>query len=152
MVKKGMPAGGGPEADGAFGRIVPKVTPRSPVEATMTRSADHETGLRAALPDARISQVYASTEFGSIASVGDGRPGLSVASLWSEDNPDGLLRVVDGQLWVRSGTGMSVVALEHGAQVTTALTREMPLPAGATLLMLGSLDQRRTFAETFEKE
>ncbi|TQK69429.1 class I adenylate-forming enzyme family protein [Nocardioides sp. SLBN-35] len=63
--------------------------------------------LRAAFPDTRISQVYASTEFGSIASVGDGRPGLSVASLWSPENPDGLLRVVEGQLWVRAGTGMS---------------------------------------------
>jgi voltage-gated potassium channel len=53
---------------------------------------------------------------------------------------------------IGSRTGMSVVALEHGATLTTTLTREMPLPAGATLLMLGSLDQRRTFAETFEKE
>lgn len=62
--------------------------------------------LEAAFPDARISQVYASTEFGSIASVRDGRPGLSITSLWSEDNPDALLRVIDGQLWVKAGTGM----------------------------------------------
>lgn len=53
---------------------------------------------------------------------------------------------------IGSRTGMSVVALEHGSTVTTTLTREMPLPAGATLLMLGSLDQRRTFSEAFEKE
>ncbi len=53
---------------------------------------------------------------------------------------------------IGSRTGMSVVALEHGSTVTTTLTREMPLPAGATLLMLGSLDQRRTFADAFEKE
>lgn len=62
--------------------------------------------VRAAFPTARISQVYASTEFGSIASVRDGRAGLSADSLWSERNPDGLLRVHDGQLWVRAGTGM----------------------------------------------
>ncbi len=62
--------------------------------------------VRAAFPDARISQVYASTEFGSIASVRDGRSGLAADTLWSESNPDGLLRVHDGQLWVRAGTGM----------------------------------------------
>jgi Trk K+ transport system NAD-binding subunit len=53
---------------------------------------------------------------------------------------------------IGSRTGMSVVALEHGATLTTTLTREMPLPGGATLLMLGSLDQRRSFAEAFEKD
>jgi hypothetical protein len=47
---------------------------------------------------------------------------------------------------------MSVVALEHGSTLTTTLTRETPLPTGGTLLMLGSLDQRRAFAEAFEKD
>lgn len=69
-------------------------------------SPDLLADLQAAFPTARISQVYASTEFGSIASVRDGRPGLSAASLWSEANPEGLLRVIDGELWVRAGTGM----------------------------------------------
>lgn len=62
--------------------------------------------LQDAFPDARISQVYASTEFGSIASVRDGRPGLSATSLWGPDNPEGLLKVEDGELLVRAGTGM----------------------------------------------
>ncbi|GAA1503919.1 class I adenylate-forming enzyme family protein [Nocardioides humi] len=62
--------------------------------------------LREAFPTARISQVYASTEFGSIASVRDGRPGLSADSLWSPANPDAVLRVRDGELQVRAGTGM----------------------------------------------
>ena len=53
---------------------------------------------------------------------------------------------------IGSRTGMSVVALEHGQELTTTMTREMTLPAGATLLMLGSLDQRRTFAEAFEEK
>ena len=53
---------------------------------------------------------------------------------------------------IGSSTGMSVVALEHGPTLTTTLTREMPLPAGGTLLMLGSLDQRQAFAEAFEKD
>lgn len=62
--------------------------------------------LEAAFPTAKISQVYASTEFGSIASVRDGRPGLAASSLWSPDNPDAVLRVRDGELQVRAGTGM----------------------------------------------
>lgn len=62
--------------------------------------------LRSVFPDARISQVYASTEFGSVASVTDGLPGLAVSSLHSPANPDGHLRVEDGQLWVRAGAGM----------------------------------------------
>jgi voltage-gated potassium channel len=50
---------------------------------------------------------------------------------------------------IGSRTGLSVVALQQGTQLLTQLTTETPLPAGADLLMLGSLDQRRVFAETF---
>jgi acyl-coenzyme A synthetase/AMP-(fatty) acid ligase len=57
--------------------------------------------LRAAFPDARISQIYGATEFGTVASVRDERPGLPVEALYSESNPTSHLRVVDGQLWVR---------------------------------------------------
>lgn len=62
--------------------------------------------LRAAFPDARISHVYASTEFGSVASVRDGLPGFPFAALFSESNPSSNLRVIDGELWVRSKAGM----------------------------------------------
>jgi acyl-CoA synthetase (AMP-forming)/AMP-acid ligase II len=62
--------------------------------------------LKRQFPDARISQVYASTEFGSIASVRDGRPGIDVRALYSESNPTSNLRVVDGELWVRATAGM----------------------------------------------
>jgi acyl-CoA synthetase (AMP-forming)/AMP-acid ligase II len=62
--------------------------------------------LRSAFPAARISHVYASTEFGSVASVRDGKPGFPVAALFSEANPTSNLKVVDGQLWVRAAAGM----------------------------------------------
>ena len=62
--------------------------------------------LRTAFPDARISQVYASTEFGSVASVRDGLPGLDVGALFSDANPTSNLRVREGELWVRAGAGM----------------------------------------------
>jgi voltage-gated potassium channel len=52
---------------------------------------------------------------------------------------------------IGSGTGMSVVALDRGGTLVTMLTGEMPLEKGAVLLMLGSLEQRRKFAELFEK-
>jgi Trk K+ transport system NAD-binding subunit len=52
---------------------------------------------------------------------------------------------------IGSGTGMSVVALEQNGELLTPLTGETPLAAGATLLMLGSLEQRKKFAELFEK-
>ena len=51
---------------------------------------------------------------------------------------------------IGSGTGMSVVALDRGGELVTQLTGETPLEQGAVLLMLGSLEQRRKFAELFE--
>ena len=53
---------------------------------------------------------------------------------------------------IGSDTGMSVVALERAGSLVTQLTREMALDEGSVLLMLGSLDQRKKFAELFEGE
>jgi len=64
------------------------------------------TRLRETFPSAKISQVYASTEMGSVVSVTDGRPGIGVDKLQSDENPEGTLRVVDGELWVRGSAGM----------------------------------------------
>lgn len=74
--------------------------------------------LRAAFPTARISQVYASTELGSVASVTDGLPGLAVESLLSDTNPDAHLKVEDGVLWVRAAAGMLGYADATGAAPT----------------------------------
>ncbi|HSC26992.1 MAG TPA: NAD-binding protein [Vicinamibacterales bacterium] len=52
---------------------------------------------------------------------------------------------------IGSRTGLSVVALQRRDELLNQLTAETELTAGSTLLMLGSLDQRRTFAELFEK-
>jgi acyl-CoA synthetase (AMP-forming)/AMP-acid ligase II len=62
--------------------------------------------IKALFPGARISQVYASTELGSVTSVRDGRPGLAVAALFSDSNPDSNLQVKDGELLVRPSAGM----------------------------------------------
>lgn len=62
--------------------------------------------LKATFPDAAISQVYAASEFGSTGSMRDGRPGLSSAVLDRGDDADVAFKVIDGELWIRSRTGM----------------------------------------------
>ncbi len=69
--------------------------------------------LRRSFPEANISQVYASTEFGSITSVRDGRPGIPITALHGRDNPGSNVRVQDGELWVRSDAGMLGYASEE---------------------------------------
>jgi acyl-CoA synthetase (AMP-forming)/AMP-acid ligase II len=61
--------------------------------------------LRATFRGARISQLYAATEMGLSISVRDGEVGLPVSVL---DDTDGeaQLKIVDGELWVRSRSSM----------------------------------------------
>lgn len=51
---------------------------------------------------------------------------------------------------IGSKTGLSVVALQQEGRQITHLTAETVLAPGAELLMLGSREQRRAFAEAFE--
>ena len=62
--------------------------------------------LRTAFPDARISQIYAATEFGQTGSVRDDLHGLPASVLERGDDADVAMKVVDGELWVRSRVGM----------------------------------------------
>ncbi len=62
--------------------------------------------LRERFPHARVSQIYAATEFGQTGSVRDGRPGLPASVLERPDDAPVRLRVVDGELQVRSRVGM----------------------------------------------
>jgi acyl-CoA synthetase (AMP-forming)/AMP-acid ligase II len=62
--------------------------------------------LRSTFPQARISQVYAASEFGSTGSVRDRRAGLPIEVLQRGDDADIAMKVVDGELWVRSRVGM----------------------------------------------
>jgi acyl-CoA synthetase (AMP-forming)/AMP-acid ligase II len=71
--------------------------------------------VKASFPVARISQVYASTELGSISSVTDGLPGIGVDALFSEANPTSNLRVKGDELWVRSAAGM----IEYAGEAAT---------------------------------
>lgn len=57
-------------------------------------------------PQARISHVYAGTEFGSAVSVRDGRSGLPLSVLERDEDAPVRLRIVDGELQIRSRVGM----------------------------------------------
>lgn len=52
---------------------------------------------------------------------------------------------------IGSRTGLSVVALQHGEQLTAPLTSETILPAGSELILLGSHEQRTEFQRVFER-
>lgn len=60
--------------------------------------------LRSVFPDARITQIYAANEFGAAGSVRDAVNGLPTSALQTGADVD--LKVVDGQLFVRSRVGM----------------------------------------------
>lgn len=62
--------------------------------------------LAATFPSARISHVYAGSEFGSTGSVRDGRGGLPAALLERSGEHGADLKIVDGELWVRSAAAM----------------------------------------------
>jgi acyl-CoA synthetase (AMP-forming)/AMP-acid ligase II len=62
--------------------------------------------LAATFPSAHLSHVYAASEIGSTGSVRDGRSGLDVSILDRGDDADIAMRIVDGELWVRSRIGM----------------------------------------------
>ena len=51
---------------------------------------------------------------------------------------------------IGSRTGMSVVAVRRGEEFISTLTGETVLPPDGTLLMLGSLQQRRSFGNAFD--
>jgi acyl-CoA synthetase (AMP-forming)/AMP-acid ligase II len=62
--------------------------------------------LQRLFPGARISQVYAATEFGSTVSVRDRRNGLPVSVLDRTDDGGAQMKIVDGELHIRSRVGM----------------------------------------------
>jgi acyl-CoA synthetase (AMP-forming)/AMP-acid ligase II len=55
---------------------------------------------------ARVSQIYAASEFGSSGSVRDNRNGLPLSVLERPESADVQMKIVDGELWVKSQVGM----------------------------------------------
>lgn len=71
-----------------------------------TATDDVLSALRACLPSARIAHIYATSELGRCFSVTDGRAGFPAEWLASDPEPGTQLRVVDGELHVRSANRM----------------------------------------------
>lgn len=125
-------------------------------------SADLLDDLAMAFPDARIAQVYASTELGSVTSVTDGKPGFAADALLAESNPDATLKIVDGELWVRPTAGAAegwqptgdLVEVVDGRVVFVGRTSEVinvggvkvhPLPVEACITALPGVALARVF-------
>ncbi len=64
-------------------------------------------GLRTRFPRARIVHIYATTEMGRCFSVTDGKAGFPASFLERRSKEGVELKVVDGQLWVRSANAMA---------------------------------------------
>ena len=69
--------------------------------------------------------------------------------LFSVQLPPSLANKTLAESGIASRTGLSVVAVQQDGQLVTNLRASMRLEAGAQLMMLGSMRQRRAFADTF---
>jgi Trk K+ transport system NAD-binding subunit len=69
--------------------------------------------------------------------------------LFSVQLPPSLENKTLAESGIGSRTGLSVVAVQQDDQLVTNLRASMQLEKGAQLTMLGSMQQRRKFADTF---
>jgi voltage-gated potassium channel len=121
-------------------RIVSRVTHERNVEAIHRAGADFVLSYTTLGVEAVMSLIRGY----QLAVLGEG------VELFSIPVPKGLRGLTLAKSNIGSGTGMSVVALERDGALVTRLTASTMLPEGSTLLMLGSLEQRKKFAELFE--
>ena len=70
--------------------------------------------------------------------------------LFSMRLPQALENKTLAESGIGSQSGLSVVAIQRGGTLVTKLHASMPLEAGAELIMLGSVQQRRAFTEAFQ--
>jgi len=69
--------------------------------------------------------------------------------LFSVRLPHSLENKTLAETGISSRTGLSVVAVRQDGQLVTSLRATMQMEAGAQLIMLGSVQQRRTFDDAF---
>ena len=122
-------------------RIVSRITHERNVEAIHRAGADFVLS-------------YTTLGVESVLSLLHGHPPVLLGEgveLFSIPLPPSLAGRLLRDSGIGSRTGMSVVALQHDDRLIAPLTVETVLLEGADLLVLGSLDQRRAFADAFEK-
>ena len=120
-------------------RIVSRITHRRNLEAI------HRAGADSVLS-------YTTLGIGAVMSLLRGYPPVLLGEgveLFSHRVPHPLAGRPLRDSGIGSRTGLSVVALQHGEELTTPLTSDTVLPEDGTLLMLGSDEQRAAFSEAF---
>jgi voltage-gated potassium channel len=120
-------------------RLVSRITHERNVEAIHRAGADFVLS-------------YASLGAESLFAVVRGRETVILGEgvdLFTRRVPEKLVGRTLRQGTIGSLTGLCVVALQDGEQFTTSLHSETVLPAGAELVMIGSLAQRRAFSDAF---
>jgi voltage-gated potassium channel len=121
-------------------RIVSRITHERNVEAIHRAGAD-------------FALSYTSLGVEAVMSLLGGSPLVLLGEgirLFEIPVPPSLAGRLLAETGIGSRTGLAVVALHHGEQLSTRLTSETVLPPDATLVMLGSPDQRQKFADAFE--
>ena len=88
-------------------------------------------------PDAQISQIYGSTEVGTVVSVRDGRPGLPLSILDRDDDAAVQLRIVDGEIQTRSRIGMLGYHAEDSSEAGWRPTGDLVEVVGDRILFVG---------------
>jgi Trk K+ transport system NAD-binding subunit len=122
-------------------RIVSRVTHERNVEAIHRAGADFVLSYTTLGIEAVMSLLHGHEP----VLLGEG------VELFSVPVPSSLAGKTLGMSGIGSRTGMSVVAIQRDSDLITPLTIETTLAAGTDLLMLGSLEQRKTFADAFEQ-
>lgn len=95
---------------------------------------------------------YTTLGVGAVMSLLRGHPPVLLGEgveLFSQRVPSVLSGRPLRESGIGSRTGLSVVALQQGAELMAPLTSDTLLPEGAELLMLGSDEQRAAFNEAF---
>jgi voltage-gated potassium channel len=122
-------------------RIVSRITHERNVEAIHRAGADFVLS-------------YSSLAVASVMALLSGRAPVLFGEgveLFDIAIPDSLAGHALKETGIGSRTGLSVVALEHDGRLNTSLTSETVLPHGGKLLTLGSREQRKAFADAFER-
>lgn len=98
--------------------------------------------LRTFFPEARITHIFAGTEFGSAIAVSDGRPGLPVSLMERSEGGRAQIRVVDGELQVRSAVGMIGYLDDRDVASDWIPTGDLVERVGDRLLFIGRINDR----------
>ena len=120
-------------------RIVSRITHNRNVEAIHRAGAD-------------FALSYASLGAETVVSLIEGHELVILeenVDLFSVQLPPSLENRTLAESGIGSRTGLSVVAVQQDGELVTNLRASMQLEAGAQLMMLGSVQQRRAFTDTF---